>query len=391
MSAPSSSTSNDKPFVIDADRHVQEAWRIFQDYAEPAFRERVYSRLTMPDGSQGLALDGRPLGLSAAMWDNPQANELLGNGRFGPTSDAAKIFDPNGYLAVMDEEGITHGYITPTLAMGNFWLPDGQLASALNRAYGRWIREFCAVDPNRLLAFYPINLFDIEQACRDARWAIEEMGFRGFQMVALPIGERAFHHPDFDPFWAVAQDLGVPIQIHSLSALPSKDGKGGLLVDQVAGVKRFGSNLCLAHLTSHRLESHLAILSIVMGGVCERFPGLRFVFVEAGAGWVPSWLEDMDGHFEQQSMARWVSYLRMPPSEYFRRQCLACFNADEGIIGETAPLIGMENVVWSSDYPHHDGVYPGAVEAVASQLDAVSPAERAALLGGNAARFCGLG
>ena len=375
--------------VVDVDRHVQETWSIFQEFAEPEFRDRVYRKVTRQDGSPGMTIDGRPVPFSAAMWDDPHANQMFEDGRFSPNSPRATALDPHGYLRAMDKEGIDAALITPTLAMGNYSVPDGQLGSALSRAYGRWAREFCSVAPDRLLPLYPVNLYDLDQAVKDARWAVEQMGFRGFQLIALPVGTTPLHDPCLDPFWQVVQEAAVPLQIHTLSSLPDANGRGPL-VDLAPGVSQFGGNLCLHHLVSHRLEQHLALASIVIGGVLARFPGLRFVFVEAGAGWIASWLEEMDNHYEPPAMRRWLPWLSMHPGEYFRRQCLAAFQADEQCIEAVAPLIGHENVAWSSDYPHHDGVFPGAVVAVRRQISAWQGRHQAGLLGGNARRICGL-
>lgn len=375
--------------VIDVDRHVQETWNIFQKYAEPQFRDHMYRKVSLPDGSEHIAIGERVLPFSVGLWDDPYSNELYEDGRFSPNDDDVKALDPEGYLRAMDEEGIDAAYITPTLAMGNCSIPNGIVGSAASRAYGRWAQEFTSIAPDRLLAFYPLNLYDVEQAMRDVRWAAEELEVRGFQLISLPVGPRNLHHEDFDPVWSLIQDLDRPIQMHSLSSLPDEEGRGPL-VELAAGVNQFGGNLFMHHLVSHRIEQHLAMASLICCGVLQRFPRLRFVFVEAGAGWIPSWLEEMDNHFHQATMRRWVPWLEHPPSEYFQRQCLAAYTADEATVSATAPLLGAGCVAWSSDYPHHDGVYPGAVEAMSRQLGGFSEADRNRILGGNAARFCNL-
>lgn len=379
----------EQPLVVDIDRHVQETWSIFAQYADPAFRDRVYARVPLPDGRTGLAIDGRPMpGWSAAMWDDPNANDFFHDGRFAPNNPTIGAHDPASFLAAMDAEGVDIAILAPTLAMGNASVPDGQLGSALCRAYARWVDEFRQADPTRLVPLYPVNLYDVEQAVADCRWAVKEMGFPSIMVMAFPVGERGLHHPDFRPFWAEAQDLDVPVQIHSASSLPDLDGRGAL-VDLVAGAKRLGGNLFLHHLVSHRLESEHAMLAVVAGGILERYPRLRVAFSESGGGWVASWLEAMDGHFHSV-MRRWVPWLQMEPSEYFRRQCLAGFEAEEEAIAADAVRIGVDNVAWFSDYPHWDCVFPGAVEAVRETTAALSPDGQAKVLGGNAARFFGL-
>jgi predicted TIM-barrel fold metal-dependent hydrolase len=372
--------------VIDVDRHVQETWDIFQRYAEPQFREHVYQKATLPDGSSGIVIAGRPMiGWSTAMWDDPGANKFFEDDRFRPNNPDVKEFDVKSYLADMDKEDVDAAVVIPTLALGNGTIPYGQVGAALCRAYVRWVSEYCAPAGGRLLPVAPVNLYDVGQAVADGVWAVEKMQMRGFLVAALPVGGRNLDHPDFFPFWAMAQDMGVPVQIHSISSLPDAQGRGPL-VDVMAGVGRFGGNVFFHHLISHRLEQHLASLSLIAGGVLERFPGLRLVFSESGGGWFAGWLEDMDSHYHS-SMRRWVPWLKASPSEYFRRQCIIGFDAEEATLGATAPLIGIENVAWFSDYPHYDCVFPGAVESVRRNMSNLPPADQRKILGENVARF----
>src|SRR5207247_2289190 len=136
---------------------------------------------------------------------------------------------------------------------------------------------------------------------------VEQMQFRGFMVIALPVGTRNLHLPEFEPFWTMVQDLDVPVQVHTLSSLPDAQGRGPL-VELVSGVNQFGGNIFFHHLISHRFEQHLMMASIVAGGVLERFPHVRVLFVEAGGGWVASWLEKMDGHYRAPQMRKWVPW-----------------------------------------------------------------------------------
>jgi predicted TIM-barrel fold metal-dependent hydrolase len=261
------------------------------------------------------------------------------------------------------------------------------VGSALSRAYGRWAKEFCSIAPKRLRIAYPLNLFDVETAVRDARWAVKEIDAVTLMVLSLPVAGRGHHHPDFDPVWAVAQELGVPIMAHSLSSLPDASGRGPL-VDISPGVSLFGGNLFLHHMVAHRVQQHLTMASFLVGGVLERFPDLKVLFVEAGGSWVQAWLDAMDDRFGNPQTRRTVPWLRMAPSEYFQRQCLVSFGPGEHFVeGTIGRVLPATSVGWSSDYPHYDSLPSDAVARTAlSHLDAGTAA---GILGGNVRRLLG--
>jgi predicted TIM-barrel fold metal-dependent hydrolase len=123
------------------------------------------------------------------------------------------------------------------------------------------------------------------------------------------------------------------------------------------------------------------------GGVLDRFPDLRVLFLEANGGWIVPWLERLDHHYE---VYPWdVPWLREPPSAIFRRQCWISFDPDESTLAFTArsPVVGAERIVWASDFPHPDAKYPGTTKLLAEVLAELPHADQARIAGGNAATF----
>ena len=112
-----------------------------------------------------------------------------------------------------------------------------------------------------------------------------------------------------------------------------------------------------------------SICYITSGGVCERFPGAKFMFLEANGGWLVPWLERLDHHARKFSWD--VPWLKMLPSEYFRRQCWISFDPDESMLAFTAksPLCGADRIIWASDYPHPDAKFPGVTEELTEALE----------------------
>jgi predicted TIM-barrel fold metal-dependent hydrolase len=168
------------------------------------------------------------------------------------------------------------------------------------------------------------------------------------------------------------QSLGVPVGVH----------EGGLSGMPVAGLDRCRS-FFFSHMICHPHEQQLACMQIIGGGVLEKFPKLKVAFLESGGGWLPHWLERLDSHYEKLGLL--VPYLKMKPSDYFRRQCAISFDPDEKTLPATVELIGEDQVMWASDYPHFDALFPGVVNELKEQP--LSPRAMQKVLGENAMRF----
>jgi len=126
------------------------------------------------------------------------------------------------------------------------------------------------------------------------------------------------------------------------------------------------------------VRARSSIAFTVAGGVCERFPDLKLAFLEANGGWIVSWLERLDHQYE---IFPWdTPHLRLKPSEYFRRQCWISFDPDESLLAFAAnsPLCGADRIVWASDYPHADAVFPGVTKELSEAIAPLDPEQQAA-------------
>jgi uncharacterized protein len=188
------------------------------------------------------------------------------------------------------------------------------------------------------------------------RFARQELGFRGGFLRPNPYNDRKLHSPEYEPFWSEAEELDFCIGIH-------EGGNSGM---PTVGVDRFDGRGA-QHIISHTMEMMLACLSVVWGGVCDRFPSVRIGFLESGGGWLPGWLDRMDRHFEDQSQFN-DHLLRLRPSEYFQRQCWISFEPVEGSLSHLVEYLGPTKILWATDYPHVDGFFPGAPAMIAEKL-----------------------
>jgi uncharacterized protein len=369
--------------AIDADGHINEPVDLWDNYLESQYRELAPRFTRTADGVDAISF----LGI-----EHVPANEIglpgagLAGIRVTPRTKYERRyrdghpggFDPYARLAVMDKEGIDIAVLFPTTsAVGIAVIPDEGFATALARGYNNWLADFCRVAPQRLFGVAQIPLLHLDAAVKEATRAVTELGMKMVVVRPNPYAGRLWTDPAYDVLWDRLQSLDVPVAFHEGTypkAIPT------------AGADRF-DNFLFQHVVSHPFEQQLACLSLVAGGVLERFPRLRVAFMEAGCGWVPYWLDRIDDHYEELP---WMAAgLRMKPSEYFRRQCFVTAEAKDPHVAHVASVVGSDGLLFASDFPHYDAVFPGAVDAFRANCALAAPAARA-VLAGNAARLFGL-
>jgi predicted TIM-barrel fold metal-dependent hydrolase len=343
--------------VVDADGHVLEPATLWEDYLEPAYRDRAVRVLPDAEGLEVVYVDGRPFDRMS-----PGGIALIGSmGEKGarPSPDRRYMdvmpfgaCDPTDRLAYCDKEGLTGVVLYPTI--GIVWpsvVEDALLADAYCRAYNRWIADFCRDSGGRLVAVAQLSIDEPQLAARELERAVAD-GCRGAFTLPFTWTRRPHGHPFYDELWSVAEGLGVPIGLHpgyeppfanTLTRFADHDSSPGV-GDRGA---QFMSNVSVRHGMQQAFSSFFAY------GTFERFPRLRIGVLESGAGWIGSFLDRMDTLVDDTVLSHLVD-LSLPPSEYFRRQCFISCDPDE----TSAPLIvdhvGAENFLWATDYPHPD-------------------------------------
>jgi predicted TIM-barrel fold metal-dependent hydrolase len=271
---------------------------------------------------------------------------------------------PECYIEAMDSEGIDAMVLYPSKGLFAASVDDldGRLVSAIVRAYDRWLSDFCAYAPERLVGVALVGLQEPKLAAEDARYGVQELGHRGVMIRPNPYMHRNLDDRVYDDFYATVAELGVPLATH--------EGSGVWMPEYG---DRFESRLA-QHAMCHPMEQMGAVYSFTAGGVFARHPELKVAILEAGAGWLPYWLYRLDEHAEWlEDVPQETGDLELPPSEYFRRQGWINAEADEPGLGAVVDFLGADRLLWASDFPHPDGKYPGAVDALMSAaLDAGS-------------------
>jgi predicted TIM-barrel fold metal-dependent hydrolase len=252
------------------------------------------------------------------------------------------------------------------------------------RAHNRWLVDFCAGYPERRAGIAQIFLNDVDDAVAEVRFAAEHGLRGGILLPAVPDDAKQvkpLYAPDYDPLWAACEELGVVVNHHSGGGSPDYGPYPAAGVVWIAETSFF---------------SRRALTHVLLGGVFERFPELRFVLTEQGASWVPGTLAQLDAFHRQMQTGRIgeLQYapddvLPLSPSEYFHRNCWLGASFPSPVEAASRHEVGVDRFMWGSDYPHHESTYPYTREGLRRAFAGTDPDELQRVLAGNAATVYG--
>jgi predicted TIM-barrel fold metal-dependent hydrolase len=268
--------------------------------------------------------------------------------------------------------------------MRHFMLDDDNVFHKQGiQAYNNWMaKEFMAADPKRLIGLAQMPNVGVEEMIIEMRRA-EQMGMRGVILSTWPSGATSLRVED-NAFWAEAEKLDMPVSIH-LGVASKQSGKAQTSTGMMegAGLLSTGAQTVVGYSCAGMDNMPIIIAETILSGLFDRFPRLRFISVEAGAGWLPYFLEQMDDrYFRNRTWAK--VDLEMLPSAYFRRNWLLTFVTDfYGVRNRHA--VGINNMMWSTDYPHHICDWPYSRKLANEMFAGVPENERRQICAGNAA------
>ncbi len=371
--------------TIDADGHILEPAWLWEQYLEEAFKARAMRIRTDAQGLEYLELDGRPsersnrgfLGLLGAMGEkNPKRSPERRYMDHIPYGGC----DAGERLELLDKENLEKSVLYPTL--GLLWeceVTEPALTDAYCRAYNRWIADFCRDSGGRLVPIAHLSLLDADAAAVELERAVRD-GCKGAFLAPFTHTQKPHGHADHDPLYRKACELEVPIAIHPTFE-PDWAAPVRFSAKYMGREREFFYNVMV------RQGSQQALLSFFTLGTLERFPALKLGILEAGCGWIGSFLDRMDAVFETIS-AKGVQ-LQHRPSEVFRRQCFISGDPDETAAPHVIDHVGAGCFMWATDYPHPD--HPGTwVRALENFVAPLSPDTRAKVLGENVRRIYAL-
>lgn len=344
--------------VMDSDLHVIETGEVYEKYIDEKYRDKMPRYLGLsPTRFPHWDVQGTMIPPWAMSQDVVKAQAYLDK----PTehiyeSVRQREFEPVSTLEAMDAEGIDVGIVYRTFAHMVVSI-DGlepEYAAAYCAAFNDWLADYCATDIGRLKAAAIVSLHDPELAAAEARRAVEDKGHVAVVLLPMPCNGRYFHAPECDVLWKEIARLNVPLAVHGTS--------GGASQDYASNRYRNHPNFrTLNHSAAFPMELMQAMGALIVGGVLERFPGLRVGFLEGNCGWLPWWLDRLDDQWKKYGGGEEIR-LSAKPSEYFRRQCFIGTDVDEELLAVTIDKVGDDNIVMSVDYPHADGPFPNGIK-----------------------------
>jgi predicted TIM-barrel fold metal-dependent hydrolase len=287
-------------------------------------------------------------------------------------------WDPAQRVKDMEQDGVAGDVLYTTLGFRMFWIKDAGFQRACFRVYNDWLAEFCSYSPQRLKGVGLISLYDPKQGAQDLEECAKK-GLTGALIWASPPDELPFYSEVYDPFWAAAQELGIPLSIHEFAGFERIDWESSPEKRAIAGA-----------VASHEVETTFG--TFILSGILERFPRLKVISAELNCGWLAYFLHRMDKTFESRGErlrgSPFLTRLTMKPSEYFRRQLYATFIDDPFGVAHRHE-IGVENLLWSSDFPHSATFWPHSRERIAEDFRDVSEGDKQKILRDNVAKLYG--
>ena len=375
---------------VDADGHILEHPTEMPEHAPRAFADRIWHIETDAKGREWAVMDGQRMsanglalagtaGMSHAERERAQRLEL----KYTEVRPAA--WNAKARLDDMTEDHIETSVLYPTILLGIQSHRDVEFADVQCRAYNDWLFDHVAQGDGRLFGVAVLPQQDITRAAAEIRRVADLPGIVGVFIRPNPTEDwKPFNHEVYDPIWQAAADTGLPVGLHPFLAADLPGACLGLRINRLhtsalppggdgAGTGDVNiDNVLFTQAIANPVDMMTSMTFLLAGGVCERFPGLKLVFLEANGGWLVPWLERLDHH--AQVFAWDVPGLKLLPSEYFKRQCWISFDPDESTLAFTAnsPLCGAERIIWASDYPHPDAKFPGVTEELAEALEPLS-------------------
>jgi predicted TIM-barrel fold metal-dependent hydrolase len=378
--------------IVDADCHILEPPDIWESWLPKRYADKAPRLVQDPRGGDAwlTAVGGDPDPIGLVSTPGMPYDQFRW---FGVTYEQARkgCYNGEARLADMDLDGVYAEVLFPPQRTMSHFLgdddPDFVLAGV--EAYNNFLfEEFCAADPSRLIGLAQMPSIGIDASVDGLRKA-RARGAHGVLISNWPSGGESLSEED-DPFWAAACDDGIPVSIHiniisrnqRMAQRKAAAAQGNQLYDMASEATRAKAIGGMSHVFAMTTG---AMTAMIFQGVFERFPALQICWIETGVGWIPHFLECVDDRWWRNRAWGDLS-IKQPPSFYWHRNNAASFIVDRSGI-ELRHRAGVDNIMWSSDYPHHGNDWPYSRKVIEEMMGSIPADEQARIAGGNAARI----
>ncbi|MBM3925451.1 MAG: amidohydrolase [SAR202 cluster bacterium] len=358
--------------VVSADSHMDLAYLprdLWTSRFPREMRDRAPRIMETEKGTQWVA-GSMILGPAGRRRFRDKSDQLSIGHRLEET-EKANPGDSRLRLQDLEKDGVDAEVMYGILGMG-LKVKEPTLRGQIYRAYNDYISEFCGAAPGRFFALGCIPSDNPEEAASEVR-RVAKLGLRGADFSPFAASKPVWH-PMWEPLWQACEETGLSAQFHIAGGTTS------------VGMQFGEASATCAYVCVAPMQVDEALASMIWSKALERHPGLKVVLVESGFGWIPYLLERMDYELEDRMHEMG---LRMKPSEYWRRQCYATFQKD--FVGmRLLDVIGEGNVMWGSDYPHPDGVWPHSQKVLGELFEGVPEGTRRKITRENAVKLYNL-
>jgi predicted TIM-barrel fold metal-dependent hydrolase len=363
--------------IISSDSHVFEPRELWTTRLEPKYRDRAPQIVRLDDGADWWFCDGlklfsvQPGAQPGRRFDDPEnlsRVDVYENVRLGG-------YIPEEHVKDMDIDGIELSVVYPTIGLLLFGVPDGGLLSAIFKTYNDWVVEFCQPFPDKIKAIGVVNLDDVQEGVKELE-RCAKMGLVGAMITTYPPEGRSFVSEEYEPFWSAAEDLGMPLSLHAAT-------NRALIFN--------ATHTRMSYLVNMDYWIRMSLSDMCLSGVFERHPKLQIGAVEYELSWIPHFLERLDYGYTQRPKASTQFQMKkgVVPSDYIRQNVFFGFQEDaQGI--RDRHIIGVDNLVWGSDYPHQESTFPYSQKVLKEILADCTEEEAAKIYNKNGARIYNL-
>jgi predicted TIM-barrel fold metal-dependent hydrolase len=358
--------------MISSDSHVVETPDLFVSRIDRRFVDEA-PRVIEEDGRDWWVVGKAKVGEGYDDQVLPAVNPARAGDRFVDEKDREQRFkldssirpgghDPDAWIKDNEADGVYGGVLFPSLSLVFYSIESSDLLTAVCRAYTDWVIEFASAHPDRLRALAMINLDDIPAAVTELERA-RNKGAAGALIPVAPPADRPYDGPEYEPFWAAAESLEMPLNMHIATNRTPGEWKR---------LYRVGENI-----SAPDYWVRVSLADMVFSGIFERHPRLKIGSVENEGGWAAYFVKRMDHIYIENPDYDHDKYPRFKngavPSDFVGSNVFICFSEDDVAVHDRR-LIGLDALMWGNDYPHAESTFPKSQEIVETRFTGV-PAE----------------
>jgi predicted TIM-barrel fold metal-dependent hydrolase len=378
--------------VIDVDTHLSEPADLWTTRAPAKYKDRVPQMrkvgermVWMIDGQHSIGIgaasvvygdDTKARNMSFSIWNVDEVHPACSR-----TKERLEFMDRDGiYAQVVYPNVLGFGGQLRGDAMKVKIDDDLRLIST--KIYNDAMAEMQAESNGRLLPMALLPWWDVKEAVAEAE-RCHAMGLKGVNINSDPHTHamQDLSGDAWKPLWELCSDKELPVNFHIGASDASMDWFGSSPWPSFSPEKKLAVGSTMMFISNARV-----ICNLIVSGMLERYPKLKFVSVESGIGWIPFILEGLEYEIYEAG-ADVDKTLSLTPLEYFRRQIYGCFWFEKRGLPEQIRRLGVDNCMFETDFPHPTCLYPTPLQEAAKALEGLTPEETRKVMSGNAAKL----